>query len=792
MSLDLYLFIYSIFINIYNILYINRINNSNIHMASYSGSFINKEDNYNGFNSVSITNLSANSIENILKEIVLHSANSDFIFFIAAKDLNAAVRTLCSFHHFSEIQSNSDLINIINSCISTCNNKLEEYDRSGSFQVIDLIFCYKYISSYSSSLYNFPQSTFSLPSLTIKSKHTSINNKLLFLSILTYKDTFNAHTPYYISLYDSISSVHFNFLSIQEFITFITSSNRYNGYTIISHHMSDFDFIFILNLLSDYKLSIITRGESNSIISFILRYDLINAGKNMKPNAYSIRFLDSSLLLSSTLIDLEKDILASNILNSINNIHSSKLEVSEANRTADTYSKILSDVYLSFQRTIFSKYNIDISRCATITSLSFSIFRSSFLSPTVDIKSISGSLNKQLRPSFYGGPVNVYRSSLDSHHVYDTNSLYPFVLASNDYPVGNPVYIPSISNINDFFGFCNVKVNSTPNSNYPFLVTRLNDFLISANGSFKGMYFSEEIKYALKLGYDIEIMDGYQFQRQSDIFTEFINHFYNLKNKAKADGNKSLYLASKLILNAFFGRFALIIADYKSVILRDEEIGTMSTELRNCYTLMNKLSSTHSLYKFKVVKTKSSNYSFSNVSIASAVTAYARIYMHKFISDPRLEVAYSDTDSIFCKNELDPKYIGNSLGQFKREYTIEFGRAITNKSYYARDLQGNIICKVKGFSGTLSEDQVLYLTSKDANLQLDVTHLHKDFSLHNIKEVNMKYSITNRNAKRINVFDDNNILISTRPLFLYPNFKSSEQEDELIPYIELNDNINES
>ena len=57
----------------------------------------------------------------------------------------------------------------------------------------------------------------------------------------------------------------------------------------------------------------------------------------------------------------------------------------------------------------------------------------------------------------------------------------------------------------------------------------------------------------------------------------------------------------------------------------------------------------------------------SNVAIASAVTAYARIEMMKYKTIPDIKVYYTDTDSIFVDKELPANLVGDDLGQMKDE-----------------------------------------------------------------------------------------------------------------------------
>ena len=57
----------------------------------------------------------------------------------------------------------------------------------------------------------------------------------------------------------------------------------------------------------------------------------------------------------------------------------------------------------------------------------------------------------------------------------------------------------------------------------------------------------------------------------------------------------------------------------------------------------------------------------SNVAIAAAITSYSRLTINPFKTDPNNPCFYSDTDSIFVQNPIDPRLINPILGAFKDE-----------------------------------------------------------------------------------------------------------------------------
>lgn len=75
--------------------------------------------------------------------------------------------------------------------------------------------------------------------------------------------------------------------------------------------------------------------------------------------------------------------------------------------------------------------------------------------------------------------------------------------------------------------------------------------------------------------------------------------------------------------------------------------------------------------QFLVVKEENKKYDVYkshnvNIAIASAITAYGRIFMSKFKNNPEIILLYTDTDSIFILSPLSPDLVSDTaLGQMK-------------------------------------------------------------------------------------------------------------------------------
>jgi hypothetical protein len=104
-----------------------------------------------------------------------------------------------------------------------------------------------------------------------------------------------------------------------------------------------------------------------------------------------------------------------------------------------------------------------------------------------------------------------------------------------------------------------------------------------------------------------------------------------------------------------------------------------------------------------------------NVSLASAVTSYARIHMIPFKVDGFC--VYSDTDSIFTTKKLDDKYLGKELGYMKDELKgliikEAYFLGIKKYGFQYSDESGNLITR-STFAGiqrdSLTFDEIIKL-----------------------------------------------------------------------------------
>jgi len=299
-------------------------------------------------------------------------------------------------------------------------------------------------------------------------------------------------------------------------------------------------------------------------------------------------------------------------------------------------------------------------------------------------------------------------------HVYDVNSLYPFVMKEFKYPVGRPTYFDgNILKLDpNAFGFFYCKIQTPKNLKHPILQIhhKTNNGLrtISPLGQFKGMFFSEELYNAQKFGYSFEILWGYIF-KSDYIFKDYIDKLYNLRlTYPKSD---PMNLIAKLLLNSLYGRFGMNDSFTYSQIINKKDYPNFEKQegFKDSIQDLVKLGSNY-LVQLKNPKveigTDLDNGFIThnvNISIASVVTAYTRIHMSQFKNNPLFpNLYYTDTDSVYFDGPLPDHFISpTELGALKLEGIYDQGIFLAPKVYALaggeiKELLRNKLLRLKG------------------------------------------------------------------------------------------------
>nr|YP_010759082.1 hypothetical protein QEO35_mgp37 [Hericium alpestre]WEX31996.1 hypothetical protein [Hericium alpestre] len=449
----------------------------------------------------------------------------------------------------------------------------------------------------------------------------------------------------------------------------------------------------------------------------------------------------------------------------------------------------LYEVIDNFRKEIYSEEYINITKVLSISSLTFKIFKTNYLNKN-KLPIIKGNHSISLRNAFYGGRVDVFKSIAKNIYIYDVTSLYPYVMVNYYYPTGSPTFSYD-DNLNNYFGFCYVEVETPEYIHKPILPFKgSDDKIYYPIGKWTGMYFSEELKNAVNnYNYKVKILYGYKFEKSNNLFTEMINKYFELKKYAILNNLPAKAAVSKLLMNSLFGRFGMKLN--KDIVNIVESSESRNIHLyHNVYDNFN-LSDKYEYIKYSIdinelyseingvekylnllVLNDNNKQEFeTSLPIAMAVTAYARIYMSQFINSNDYTVYYTDTDSIAINKKLPDKYVGNELGKFKLEYHAESALFISPKLYYLRLFNGEEIIKAR----TLGGDQLTENDFIELSYGLTITKLKSKF-------------ITNK--ENLNIFYENTPLKLSPWLLKRNHFLNDKgQFDTTTPLKVINNNI---
>ena len=202
------------------------------------------------------------------------------------------------------------------------------------------------------------------------------------------------------------------------------------------------------------------------------------------------------------------------------------------------------------------------------------------------------------------------------------------------------------------------------------------------------MIFSDEMDNAIKLGYKFKILWGYTFDKEN-IFKEYVQTMYNFRLQyPKSD---PLNYLAKLLLNSLYGRFGM---DYKmenhSFVNKEELTDLIQNkfiELSNPIQIEDNLFlvSFLDLKKYENLDIDYFHEYNISVSIASAISSYARIHMSQFKNNKKYKLFYSDTDSIYINKKLSKLFVSSTeLGKLKLENIFTESTFLAPKVYGGR------------------------------------------------------------------------------------------------------------
>jgi len=333
---------------------------------------------------------------------------------------------------------------------------------------------------------------------------------------------------------------------------------------------------------------------------------------------------------------------------------------------------------------------------STIASTALTLFRTKYLSQTIPT---NPGRNDILRASYVASRVEVLRPVLRTlpgapARYYDINSSFPYAMtfpAPGEF-LGESKRIPDDDSI--YFADCDVVV---PDMFLPPLGSRGKDGRVYfPTGSWRGLFARADLELLLEAGGSIakahNVMSFAPFQD----LAAYALDLYDLRAKAKADGQSFRALLLKYLLNACYGKFGEH-RDKEQLVMHPFSESCPHAGAHDVYR-DGYMSATcvESLFPGCILVSEERNVAHEHVPIASHITATARATLYRFLARCGEDVYYTDTDSIVTGQTLPT---GPELGALKLEHEVVSGRFIQPKLY---ELDGEI--RSKGFSRLTPEE----------------------------------------------------------------------------------------
>lgn len=257
---------------------------------------------------------------------------------------------------------------------------------------------------------------------------------------------------------------------------------------------------------------------------------------------------------------------------------------------------------------------------------------------------------------FYGGRVQCFKSGIikQPFHIYDVNSMYPYVMANFPHPGNADFDVDRIIDKNTFF----VVVEGKQLGKYGAFPIRKPDGGITFTRE-QGTFFTtiHEFNAAIECGYfkPDRIIKTYGFKKQI-VFDEFVNHFYSARMKAQTSGDGLHKLFYKLILNSASGKFSQNPDNFFDYAITHHQ--RMPEPWKEQII--------HENGKYIIWRKHVKRQSYYNVAIGASITGAARSVLLRAIKSS-IDAVYCDTDSITCRTLGDTKFSSTELGSWKLE-----------------------------------------------------------------------------------------------------------------------------
>ena len=342
---------------------------------------------------------------------------------------------------------------------------------------------------------------------------------------------------------------------------------------------------------------------------------------------------------------------------------------------------------------------------STLAGQAFGSYRHRFMPHTITCHSHIAALNLE-RKSYVGGRTECFKLGKHVEELYyiDVNSMYASVMKDNLYPNRHIGYFHH-TKLEDaeawrdkYAVVCDVELE-TDYADYPLVHEGRLCFPV---GKFNVALAGPEFWRAYDAGH-VKRINAASIYDQEEIFTPFVDYFYNKRLEAKHAGNEVTSYSYKILLNSLYGKFGQRGRRYEKI----GECNPNIVSVEDNINIDTKTYSTIRCFGGIVQEWVDEDESFNSFPlISSYVSSYARLILADAINlAGRLNCYYCDTDSLVVNRQgweaLSHLVDQDRLGAWGLDRVLDTIVLHGPKDYV---MDGKLVCKGVKSSATWIND----------------------------------------------------------------------------------------
>jgi len=280
------------------------------------------------------------------------------------------------------------------------------------------------------------------------------------------------------------------------------------------------------------------------------------------------------------------------------------------------------------------------------------------------------------RESYKGGRCECFYIGDLGHepfYILDVNSLYPYVMCSNMYPVKYKSLLHSVrvSDLHDLVSLFSVVAKVQINTDEPVYAVK-DKRTIFPIGTFETTLCTPELKYALEHNHIKRVIDCVVYE-QAEIFSSYVKTMYALRRDFISADVKEYDILCKDLLNSLYGKFGQKAENWIKIGDAPNEPDREELVIYDDMPRIRRLR--YLLGEIFELKGYSEAYN-SFPAISAHVTSYARMYLWYLMGVCGVgNYFYCDTDSLIVNgtglDNLTPFINDTELGKLKIQENIQ-------------------------------------------------------------------------------------------------------------------------